>query len=86
VIERWPQLRFELLQDYLSRFPIKPKRFFVDGTTRSQRHTILQRIAEEQNPTINDLFKHAIVITEGDRYFCAYYQNGRCHTYQGTFS
>lgn len=78
-----PEHRFVLLQDYLARFPIKPKRFYEDGTSKDERHRILHHIATNHDIPVAQLYKHALVITEGERYYCAYYQTGTCHSYQG---
>ena len=70
-----------LKQDYLRRSKIKPKIFFKNAISKEERNIVLTLISEKHFMTINDLYKHSVLIKKDFEYFCVYYQNNQNTSY-----
>lgn len=71
-----------LQQDYLKRSKIKPKIFFSNIISKEEKRNVYEKLSTTHNISINDLYKHSVLITKDNKYFCAYYQNNKCQAYE----
>lgn len=71
-----------LLIDYLKRAKVKPKMFIKQEINKLHKEMIFEQAASFLGVSINDIYKHSVLIHHHNDYFLSYYHDLICHTYQ----
>ena len=72
---------YSLKKDYLQRSKIKPKIFFDNPISKKERKRVLEDISKTHSIPLHKLFKHTVLISDGEEYYCALYQDNLCTTF-----
>ncbi len=73
---------YALKQDYLLRSKIKPKIFFNNPIKKQTKNRVLKLIGENEDITLNKLYKHSVLINKGSHYFCVLYENNKATSFE----
>jgi len=66
---------FLLKKDYLNRSKIKPKIFWENTIPKNEKLVIFEKIALQNNLSINTLYKHSIIINDHKTYYVVLYHD-----------
>lgn len=76
-----PEILYRLKQDYLLRSKVKPKIFWDNTIEKESRKELLETIANQTKHSLQDLYKHTIILRHSKQAFVVLYKNLQAYSF-----